>query len=385
MVNFILKKRNVLFHILVSLFTYGIWVIIYWVAWAYNKNSKLKFESSQFSTNYTPIYDNSLKTNTFVAFDLETTGLSPKENKIIEIGAVKYINGIKTDTFENLINPLCKNEAYEINHISDETLIDKPTIDFILPNFKEFIENFPLVSYNAKFDIDFLYNNNFYTNSPIVDALALSRAKLKGLKNYKLKTVCKYLNINLLNAHRALDDAIATAIIYTECCKSTSTIDTKNDSSFYQKKAENFKKEELEIFEVIKQILISNKKDITGLYLSRTGTYLDICFHYYTFLRCKLNGKLKYIISRIPLEELQKEIPNFILAPVSKNEMGNTRIMINSFTDELPQLESILISAFEETHKQYEDYLNPKYISGVHANVNIDPFTKEVSINTKNK
>ena len=157
-----------------------------------------------------------------VVFDFETTGLDPSSCKIIEIGAVKVVNGSLIETFQTLINPETEipQEITDITHISQEMVDDAPTIEQVLPDFYKFTYGSVLSAYNIGFDYQFLSNNGqrlrLLFNNQQIDTLKLARDKVPSLSNYKLSTVVKALNITLNNAHRALADAYATAKVFVK-------------------------------------------------------------------------------------------------------------------------------------------------------------------------
>ena len=157
-----------------------------------------------------------------VVFDLETTGLDPKNCQIIEIGAVKILKGSIIETFQTLINPQTDipEEITSITHISNEMVENAPTIEQALPDFYRFAYGSVLSAYNIDFDYQFLNNIGkrfrlLFDNEQI-DTLKLARDKVPSLSNYKLGTVVKALNITLENAHRALADAYATAKVFVK-------------------------------------------------------------------------------------------------------------------------------------------------------------------------
>ncbi|MDE5780423.1 MAG: PolC-type DNA polymerase III [Lachnospiraceae bacterium] len=161
----------------------------------------------------------------YVVFDLETTGFSAINNKIIEIGAVKVENGIITDRFSTFVNP---NEPIpfrieKLTGISDNMVIDARTIEEIMPEFLEFAKGCVMVAHNADFDMSFIIRNcermGIDTEFTILDTVNLSRILLPNLKNFKLDTVAKALNVPLLNHHRAVDDAGCTAEIFVKLIK----------------------------------------------------------------------------------------------------------------------------------------------------------------------
>ncbi len=162
---------------------------------------------------------------TFVVFDLETTGFSPIQDKIIEIGAVKVENGKITDKFSTFVNPKIPIpfRITQLTSITDAMVMDAPDIETVLPQFLEFIEGAVLVAHNAGFDVGFIEQNCRYQDiTPhftSVDTVAMARILLPTLSRFKLNIVAKALNISLENHHRAVDDAGATAEIFVKFVK----------------------------------------------------------------------------------------------------------------------------------------------------------------------
>ena len=156
----------------------------------------------------------------FVVFDIETTGFSNVNDKITEIGAVKIENFKVVDRFSELINPQ-KDISYKIQEltgITNDMVRDKPTIEEILPKFMEFVGDSVLVAHNAEFDTGFISQKcreqGLDYNSKSIDTLMLSRILLPHLKRFRLNLIAKELGVPLLNHHRAVDDAEATAHIF---------------------------------------------------------------------------------------------------------------------------------------------------------------------------
>ncbi|HHT66088.1 MAG: PolC-type DNA polymerase III [Caldicoprobacterales bacterium] len=160
----------------------------------------------QYSRNYD--FD-----QTFVALDIETTGLDAVNNEIIEIGAVKIQGRKITDRFQSFVAPVRSIPAHitELTGITQDMVKDAPPIEQVLTNFFAFCGDAALVAHNASFDIGFLRGKarplGIALNHPIVDTLALSRELLPELKRFKLNLVADHLGIQLKNHHRAADDA----------------------------------------------------------------------------------------------------------------------------------------------------------------------------------
>ncbi len=160
--------------------------------------------------------------DTYVVFDLETTGFSAIKDKIIEIGAVKVVNGEIVDSFSTFVNPKrpIPFEITQLTSITDEMVMEYEDIETILPKFLEFVGDAVLVAHNAGFDVGFIEQNCRYQDIEphfvSVDTVALARVLMPTLSKYKLNVVAKALNISLENHHRAVDDAGATAEIFVK-------------------------------------------------------------------------------------------------------------------------------------------------------------------------
>ena len=159
-------------------------------------------------------------TGDFVVFDLETTGFSPVNNAIIEIGAVKVTNGKVTDRFSTFVNPKVPipYRIEQLTGISDQMVMEAPAIEEILPTFLAFSEGCVMVAHNASFDMSFIRENcarlGLECPQTYVDTVGLARVLLPQLSRFKLDTVAKALSVHLGNHHRAVDDAECTARIF---------------------------------------------------------------------------------------------------------------------------------------------------------------------------
>ncbi|MEH7140568.1 3'-5' exonuclease [Priestia megaterium] len=162
----------------------------------------------------------------YIAFDLETTGLYPdKGAEIIEIAAVKVIDGFMVDTFQTLVKPnkSIPQKITKITGITNEDVKESPAVEEALPLFYKFVGHLPLVAHNTPFDKSFL---DAYSPVPpknkTDDTLAIARRKLKKEKregdiySFKLEEVASYFGYSIKNAHRAFDDVLAVQHIYEE-------------------------------------------------------------------------------------------------------------------------------------------------------------------------
>lgn len=158
--------------------------------------------------------------DSFVVFDLETTGFSPTRNRIIEIGAVKVENGKITERYSTFVNPGLKipKRITELTGINDDMVKDAPDIRDVLPQFLEFCKGCILVAHNAGFDYSFLCAKGeelgLSTEFTVVDTVGIARVLFPHQAKYTLDSVAKVLKISLVNHHRAVEDAEATAEIF---------------------------------------------------------------------------------------------------------------------------------------------------------------------------
>src|SRR5690606_35650832 len=158
-----------------------------------------------------------LAEDTYVVFDVETTGLSAVHDTIIELAAVKVRGGEIVDRFSSFANPHRKltSTITELTGITDEMLEGAPDVEEVLRRFLDFVGDSVLVAHNARFDMGFFQMGvrrlglDAITN-PVIDTLEMARSLYSGLKNYRLNTLCKHFGIELKQHHRAIHDAEAT-------------------------------------------------------------------------------------------------------------------------------------------------------------------------------
>lgn len=158
----------------------------------------------------------------FVVFDIETTGFSPVENRIIEIGAVKVSEGKIVDRFSTFVNPEVPIpfEIEKLTSITDAMVMDAEKIETVLPQFLQFCEGCMLVAHNANFDMSFIMENcdrqGLNHDFTYIDTVGIARVMLPAQAKHTLDAVAKTLGVSLENHHRAVDDAEATAEIFVK-------------------------------------------------------------------------------------------------------------------------------------------------------------------------
>lgn len=189
--------------------------------------------------------------DTYVVFDIETTGFSALVDKIIEIGAVKVVNGNIVDKFSVFVNPKIPipYRIESLTSINDEMVMDAETIDEVLPKFIEFSKGAVMVAHNADFDMSFIIHNaeelGLDFKPTYVDTVALARVLIPSIARYKLDNVAKALGISLEHHHRAVDDAGCTAEIFVkfvEMLKLRQVYDLNQVNEFSKSSVESIKK-----------------------------------------------------------------------------------------------------------------------------------------------
>lgn len=165
------------------------------------------------------IKENALMTS-YVCFDLETTGLSPEKDEIIEIGAVKVVEGKVVDRFMRFVKPDRKisEMVTQITGITNQMVAEAGPTDKIIFDFLQFCEDYPVLGHNLMFDYRFMgrYAKKYYMDfeKDGVDTLKIARKVLTELPSRSLESLCEHYGIVNAAAHRAYHDALATAKIY---------------------------------------------------------------------------------------------------------------------------------------------------------------------------
>lgn len=164
--------------------------------------------------------DIELENASYVVFDVETTGLSAVYDTIIELAGVRIQKGEIVDRFESFANPHhpLSETTTELTGITDDMVKDAPEVADVLKDFADWIGDDILVAHNATFDIGFINQGfekiNFEkVSNPVIDTLELARFLMPQLKNHRLNTLCKHLDIELTQHHRAIYDAEATGYL----------------------------------------------------------------------------------------------------------------------------------------------------------------------------
>ena len=163
----------------------------------------------------------------FVVLDLETTGAKAPPARVIEIGAYRVRDGKIQDRYHTLVNPLMPIPRFVamLTGISDEMVGEAPRFSEIADDLMRFIGTSVIVAHNSQFDMGFLnyeiakvYGEYRLSNASLC-TVQLARSVIDGIDNHKLKTVANYYSVELINHHRAAEDALATAHILIKLLK----------------------------------------------------------------------------------------------------------------------------------------------------------------------
>ena len=242
-----------------------------------------------------------------IVFDLETTGLSPTAERIIEIGAVKLVNLEIVDEFHAFINPgkPIPEHVLAINNITDDMVKDAPFEDEVIRRLVEFCGSVPLIAHNAGFDAGFLREtckrNNIDFKFNTIDTVKLCRAAVPGVKSHKLGDMAKHYKVGSYNAHRALDDAKALAEIFKNLvtdAKRGNKLEVLGDLNTVLGSVDIKKEQSYHMI-----ILVKNQTGLKNLYK----------------LISLSNLKYFYKSPRIPLSELNKYREGLIIGSACEN------------------------------------------------------------------
>lgn len=219
----------------------------------------------------------------FVAFDIETTGLKAEQCDILEIGAVRLVDGQVTERFQTFINDgvVVPKKITELTGITGDMLMGAPSCREALGAFKKFCGNACLIAHNAKFDTGFITHHgerfNIEFDNPFADTLMLSRYLLRDeLPNHKLDTICEYFHVDMGSHHRADDDANSCAMIFLEFLRMLGEMGVHTVpvvQSAHQERQKLKKKEKHKTYHII--LLARTQAGMKNLYKIISYSHLD--------------------------------------------------------------------------------------------------------------
>jgi DNA polymerase-3 subunit epsilon/ATP-dependent DNA helicase DinG len=153
----------------------------------------------------------------YVSLDIETTGLDPERDAILEVGAVRFKGNRIYDTYSTLIDPNrpIPYKIQQLTGIQPEDVVGAPALVDVLPEVNRFVGDNPVIGHNVSFDLAFLRKHGLFQNHTPVDTFEMASILLPYAGRYSLSHLLDYLNVDLPdNAHRALDDAQATRRLF---------------------------------------------------------------------------------------------------------------------------------------------------------------------------
>jgi len=288
-----------------------------------------------------------IKYDNFVVVDLETTGLDPTQDRIIEIGVVRYINGQEKETFEKLVNPKVPIPDFitKLTGISDNDVVNSPPIDDVFDSLSSFIGDSPIIGHQINFDAAFLeYHlrskyNDFgdwdndsqkfkYLSNIRMDTLFLSRIILPFLPRFKLSTVAAYFDIDLEKAHRAIDDARATGNIFLELTEKVFACDQQLLRLIIRLLYRNSARVK-NYFQPILETKLNENIETGPATISEDITYAQQHFN--------IIGEADYKIKSLEMEQENQPIDETKMVNYFTNE-GNLANAINSFEEREQQI-----------------------------------------------
>lgn len=229
------------------------------------------------------------KGNSLIAFpcdytvvDLETTGLDPNYDEIIEIAAVRVINNLPSDTFSALVKPNKNVSEFitSLTGITNEMLSTAEKIEDVLKPFINFVGSDIIVGHNVNFDINFIHQNavkcfdKAFSND-FVDTLRLSRKYVKDVENHRLQTLVKHFNVPTDGAHRSLADCYSTQRLFEILCKIHAGTEKNALDSLNLNNAEMYKNKSIFVNGNFKTL---SKDTLLDLFNRLNATWMDIFY-----------------------------------------------------------------------------------------------------------
>lgn len=320
------------------------------------------------------VNDKLLSDATFVAFDLETTGLSCRFNKIIEFGAIKFKNNMEIGRKDILINPKEKlsDTITRLTHISDEMLKDKPSIDECLDEILDFIDGCVLISHNLEFDYNFLNEackriKGHELNIAGIDTLTISQFLFPEASGHRLGNVCNRFDVEYDgdSAHRADYDANVLYKVFIPISDMLIKKGYKTVSSikYLPKSPENIKHSRLSHLCAIAK----NREGLKAIYKLVSLSHVKYYGKFPTVPKSKLielrenlllgsacfNGEVFDVASRLNKEKLDEVVSFYDYIEIQP--LTNYMFLVNSYTngfDDVSTIEKVLDAIIESAKSQ---------------------------------
>lgn len=300
--------------------------------------------------------------DSFFSIDTETTGLSPINDRIVEIGAVKYENGEPVDRFSSLVRSDVSMSPFasKVNHITNEMLVSAPLSEDVFQSFIRFLGDAAkgetiVCAHNATFDFNFIKNTferlGISAQFNYVDTMTLCRDVLPGLENHKQPTIEKHFGIKNDNSHRACSDAEACGLILL------ATLDDENfryerdvSKRSAGKPQDILTTDEIEVSAVIQKMLVDAGKDIEQLRFKKVSSMVyGMCL--WDFVCFKVTQKRRYIV--VPTDIAESSNCIYEACPNSEGGICNKRVFFAS-PMEILQFSDHIVSEYIKIHKRME-------------------------------
>lgn len=286
---------------------------------------------------------------TFVV-DVETTGLDFRKEKVIEIAAVKLVNREIKDTFDSLVNPMqhIRHSSINIHGITEQMILEAPTIEEILPQFLDFIEDKPIIGHNVIFDYSFLNQASLTLygkelSNKRIDTLAMFKEVFPDERSHGLSVLLSKFGVELETHHRALADAHGLAKVFY---KLNDIYEERFSWQISQLERMNYLFERYLRIQNLIQSLQSEMADIKSIfkiYFERGGEPITAVTGETLSYNTKMNyqydiEKLKAIIDELGLSEkvlkvntgmLEKVINGSFIDEEHRDKLRNTRLFLS--------------------------------------------------------
>lgn len=311
--------------------------------------------------------------HSYVVTDIETSGLDCNVNSIIEISAIKVLNGEVVDNYSSLVhresNLDPKIEA--LTGITTGMLKECPkTLDTVIKEYSDFIGEYPLIGHNiSKFDILFIeraYKKalGVSVHNKCVDTLPLSKEYIRDSWNYKLQTLATHLNLSTNQAHRALSDCETTLELYKVICRIAKEKDVERERLLAEVNDPN--SEIGGIMQAIRSIF--EESDCAYLRYTKNKSYLRFkC--YYDIFRIKISGRIKnYIVFAEPYENDILKSTNLETGKATSSDgNGKTRIFFET-VEGLLSLKDAILGVYQKQKQSIQELIEVE--RKVHSNDN---------------
>lgn len=302
----------------------------------------------------------------YIAFDVETTGLDRSSDRIVEISAVRFENGIVINSYSSLINPGIgiSESASAINHITNEMIARAPSEEHVYAELVKYLGDAlngktTLCAHNASFDMEFLKRAlsrmGYDATINCIDTLSMSRKCIHNTPNHKQITIAENLGITCNNAHRASSDAEVCGKILFRLLEilDTQLKVTRVSNQEYEVILPADK--ELEICAVIQHIIIQSGKDSSMLRFHKNKSNYVYVSWLYPFIQFKFAKKGCYIV--VPKEYANGSALSSEDCSINEGGLANLRLYLTSPND-LISLTEYILWAYMDCKKTYESYIS---------------------------